>query len=278
MEWPTSSPACACTTSPRARGRARSCSCTASRRPGGSGSTVIPPLVDAGFRVVAPDYRGAGQSWRPAGGYDKQTMAGDIRRLLRDHLGVDGPVVVAGHDIGLMVAYAYAQAYRDEVSQLVVVDAPLPGTGCSTGCAATRGSGTSPSTARATWPRCSSPVASGRTCRPSSTRAATVADRRRGPRRLRLRLLGAGRDARRLRALPRLRSGRRRQPRRARARREAGHAGARGGRRDQHVGALVEEMMREVADDVTGVRVPAPPTGSPRRTRTRSTAALLEFL
>ena len=36
--------------------------------------------------------------------------------------------MVAGHDIGLMVAFAYAQAYRDEVSQLVVVDAPLPGT------------------------------------------------------------------------------------------------------------------------------------------------------
>ena len=89
---------------------------------------VIPALVDAGFRVVAPDYRGAGQSWRPVAGYDKRTMAGDIRRLLREHLGVEGPVVVAGHDIGLMVAFAYAQAFRDEVSHLVVVDAPLPGT------------------------------------------------------------------------------------------------------------------------------------------------------
>jgi pimeloyl-ACP methyl ester carboxylesterase len=89
---------------------------------------VIPPLVEAGFRVVAPDYRGAGQSWRPAGGYDKRTMAGDIRTLVRDHLGIREPVAVVGHDIGLMVAYAYAQAYRDEVSHLVVVDAPLPGT------------------------------------------------------------------------------------------------------------------------------------------------------
>jgi pimeloyl-ACP methyl ester carboxylesterase len=34
---------------------------------------VFAPLVDAGFRVVAPDYRGAGHSWRPAGGYDKLT-------------------------------------------------------------------------------------------------------------------------------------------------------------------------------------------------------------
>ena len=89
---------------------------------------VSAPLADAGFRVVAPDYRGAGRSWRPQGGYDKRTMAGDVRALLRGHLGLEGPVALVGHDVGLMVAYAYAQAYRDEVSNLVVVDAPLPGT------------------------------------------------------------------------------------------------------------------------------------------------------
>lgn len=89
---------------------------------------VIPDIVNAGFRVVAPDYRGAGYSWRPHGGYDKRTMATDIHLLLRQHLGIEHAVVMVGHDIGLMVAYAYAQAYRDEVSHLVVMDAPLPGT------------------------------------------------------------------------------------------------------------------------------------------------------
>jgi len=89
---------------------------------------VIPPLVDAGFRVIAPDYRGAGHSWRPAGGYDKRTMTGDIHRLLHYHLLITDPVAMVGHDIGLMVAYAYAQAYRNDVSHLVVMDAPLPGT------------------------------------------------------------------------------------------------------------------------------------------------------
>jgi pimeloyl-ACP methyl ester carboxylesterase len=89
---------------------------------------VIPALVEAGYRVVAPDYRGAGNSSRPLGGYDKQTMAGDIHRLLRDHLGISESVMLAGHDIGLMVAYAYAQSYREDVSHLVVMDAPLPGT------------------------------------------------------------------------------------------------------------------------------------------------------
>jgi pimeloyl-ACP methyl ester carboxylesterase len=90
--------------------------------------SVIPELVGAGFRVVALDYRGAGHSGRPADGYDKATMAGDVHRLLRDHLGFTGPVVLAGHDIGLMVAYSYARQYRDEVSHLAVIDAPLPGT------------------------------------------------------------------------------------------------------------------------------------------------------
>jgi pimeloyl-ACP methyl ester carboxylesterase len=89
---------------------------------------VIPALVEAGFRVVAPEYRGAGHSWRPVGGYDKRTMAGDIRRLVREHLGIEHGIALVGHDIGLMVAYAYARAYRDAVSHLVVIDAPLPGT------------------------------------------------------------------------------------------------------------------------------------------------------
>jgi pimeloyl-ACP methyl ester carboxylesterase len=89
---------------------------------------VIAPLVEAGFLVVAPDYRGAGHSWRPGGGYDKRTMAVDIDRLLNEHLQIEDPIVLVGHDIGLMVAYAYAQARRDDVSHLVVVDAPLPGT------------------------------------------------------------------------------------------------------------------------------------------------------
>ena len=48
---------------------------------------TIPALVAAGYRVEAPDYRGAGHSWRPQGGYDKRTMAGDIRALVRRRLG-----------------------------------------------------------------------------------------------------------------------------------------------------------------------------------------------
>ena len=60
-------------------GRACSCCYTAFRSRGGNGAGD-PGLVNAGLRVVAPDYRGAGEWSRPPGGYDKLTMAGDIHR------------------------------------------------------------------------------------------------------------------------------------------------------------------------------------------------------
>jgi len=88
---------------------------------------VISPLAAAGFRVVASDYWGAGNSSKPPGGYDKRTMASDLHQLLCDHLCVESPVILVGHDIGLMVAYAFAQEYRREVSHLIIIDAPLPG-------------------------------------------------------------------------------------------------------------------------------------------------------
>lgn len=89
---------------------------------------VIPVLVQSGLHVVAPDYRGAGWSSKPPSGYDKWTMAEDIQKLLREHLEIIGPVVVVGHDIGGILAAAYAFRYREEVSHLVVVDTLLPGT------------------------------------------------------------------------------------------------------------------------------------------------------
>jgi pimeloyl-ACP methyl ester carboxylesterase len=89
---------------------------------------VIPVLAQAGFRVVTVDYRGAGDSSRPESGYDKRTMAQDVHTLLRDHLGIGEPVVMVGHDMGLMVAYAFASRYPDDVSHLVVMEAPVPGT------------------------------------------------------------------------------------------------------------------------------------------------------
>ena len=89
---------------------------------------VVPLLVQAGLRVVVPEYRGAGGSSKPSGGYDKNTMAGDLHALLYGQLGLTGPVTVIGHDIGMMVAYAFARRFPDRTERLVVMEAPLPGT------------------------------------------------------------------------------------------------------------------------------------------------------
>jgi pimeloyl-ACP methyl ester carboxylesterase/uncharacterized RmlC-like cupin family protein len=75
--------------------------------------------------VVVPDLRGIGRSSKPASGYDKKTEAKDIRAVVTA-LGFDRTFVVA-HDIGNMVAYAYAAMYPDKVERLVVMDAPIPG-------------------------------------------------------------------------------------------------------------------------------------------------------
>jgi pimeloyl-ACP methyl ester carboxylesterase len=49
-------------------------------------------------------------------------------RARHQHLQIKDPIILVGHDIGLMIAYAYAQSYRNDTSHLVIVDAPLPGT------------------------------------------------------------------------------------------------------------------------------------------------------
>lgn len=87
---------------------------------------IIPALATR-FTVIAPDMRGFGDSEAPTSGYDKRTVAADIHALVQ-HLGFT-KISLVGHDIGMMVAYAYASAYPDEVMRLVVLEASLPGFG-----------------------------------------------------------------------------------------------------------------------------------------------------
>jgi pimeloyl-ACP methyl ester carboxylesterase len=89
---------------------------------------VITPLSDAGYRVIAPDYRGAGQSSKPLRGYHKTQMAEDLHRLIHDHLGIKEKVHVVGHDIGGMIAFAYVSRYPDDVASVIWGECPLPGT------------------------------------------------------------------------------------------------------------------------------------------------------
>ena len=88
------------------------------------------PLIaklSAKHTVIAPDLRGFGQSSAPEGGYTKKAMAQDIHALVKS-LKYDR-IRLVGHDIGLMVAYAYAAQYPNEVDRIVLMEAFLPGVG-----------------------------------------------------------------------------------------------------------------------------------------------------
>ncbi|NII74858.1 pimeloyl-ACP methyl ester carboxylesterase [Dyella sp. SG562] len=94
---------------------------------GDTGDMWVPLATDLmrNHTVVVPDLRGMGLSSHPEEGYDKRSQAADVRGVLAK-LGIDHAAVV-GHDIGTMVAYAYAARYPDKTDRLVVMDAPVPG-------------------------------------------------------------------------------------------------------------------------------------------------------
>jgi len=85
---------------------------------------IIPVLAER-FTVIAPDLPGIGDSDIPAHGLDMKSAAIRIHDLAKS-LGVQKAEVV-GHEIGLMVAYAYAAQFPTEVTKLVLMDAFLPG-------------------------------------------------------------------------------------------------------------------------------------------------------
>ena len=87
---------------------------------------LIEKLADK-HTVIAPDLRGFGESSAPPDGYGKAAMAQDIRALVQS-LKYDR-IRLVGHDIGLMVAYAYAAQYPSEIDRLVLMEAFLPGVG-----------------------------------------------------------------------------------------------------------------------------------------------------
>ena len=87
----------------------------------------VMPLLAKTHTVIVTDLRGAGDSSKPESGYDKKNMAVDIHDLVKS-LGFNRASVV-GHDIGLMVAYAYAAQFPQETDRLVLMDAFLPGIG-----------------------------------------------------------------------------------------------------------------------------------------------------
>lgn len=84
----------------------------------------ILPALAKHYTVIAVDLRGMGGSAKPAGGYDKKTMAADVHDLIRQ-LGYDS-VNIAGHDIGAMVAHSFAVNHREATRKLVLMDVGHP--------------------------------------------------------------------------------------------------------------------------------------------------------
>jgi pimeloyl-ACP methyl ester carboxylesterase len=85
----------------------------------------ILPILAGKFTVIAPDLPGIGDSSIPSGGMDMKRAAIKIHDLVHS-VGIR-QVRIVGHDIGLMVAYAYAAQFPSETEKLVVMDAFLPG-------------------------------------------------------------------------------------------------------------------------------------------------------
>lgn len=89
---------------------------------------VTVPLAEAGYRVIVPDYRGAGYSSHPPDGYTKDVLAQDLYKLVTEHVGIKEPIHVVGHDIGGMIAHAYVVQFPSHVASVIWGECPLPGT------------------------------------------------------------------------------------------------------------------------------------------------------
>jgi pimeloyl-ACP methyl ester carboxylesterase len=86
----------------------------------------IPALSAAGFRVIAPDLRGYNLSDKPASVafYHLESLSGDVAGLVQ-HVG-EGPVRLAGHDWGGVIAWHLAIQEPGLVERLVILNAPHP--------------------------------------------------------------------------------------------------------------------------------------------------------
>jgi pimeloyl-ACP methyl ester carboxylesterase len=88
----------------------------------------VMPALARHYTLIVPDLRGTGDSEKPATGYDKHLVAEDIYQLTQQ-LG-HAQINLVGHDIGTMVAYAYANAHPAGVRRLVLSETSgLPGFG-----------------------------------------------------------------------------------------------------------------------------------------------------
>ncbi|QKW06582.1 alpha/beta hydrolase [Streptomyces sp. NA04227] len=80
----------------------------------------VMPALARRFTVHAIDIRGMGGSAKPESGFEKKSMAADIRALAA-HIGYER-ISIAGHGIGSMVAYAFAANHPEATDKLVMLN------------------------------------------------------------------------------------------------------------------------------------------------------------
>lgn len=85
----------------------------------------IPAIADAGFRAIAPDQRGYGNTDRPQAieSYDIRHLTADLAGML-DALDIEKAVFV-GHDWGGMITWAMPLLYPDRVAGVIGVNTPF---------------------------------------------------------------------------------------------------------------------------------------------------------
>ena len=86
----------------------------------------VPALVEAGFRVVAPDMRGYNLSDKPLGvrAYRVELLARDVERLILAC--GERTAVVVGHDWGALAAWIAAMCHPGRVEKLAILNVPHP--------------------------------------------------------------------------------------------------------------------------------------------------------
>ena len=87
----------------------------------------VVPLLGERYRLIMPDLPGLGESSHPADGYDKKTIAADLREMC-ERLGLERFHLV-GHDWGGPTAFALACAIPDRIRTLAILDVTIPGIG-----------------------------------------------------------------------------------------------------------------------------------------------------
>ena len=85
----------------------------------------VPALIDAGYRVVAYDRRGFGNSAKPAFGYDYDTLAEDLHKLMTE-LDLTGATLVGFSMGGGEVARWYSWERPRGFGRLHIRDPPVP--------------------------------------------------------------------------------------------------------------------------------------------------------